>query len=482
MECPQPQASGLRADSRRQSRRSSLGTVIDAVQDAFATGRLPPADGGLPFESIDEKGGAEKWPAEGAGDTPVADAPQDLPTAPLTSTEKLRRALKCGGLSSHGWLAVRVLVWSVMVLITANHSIVQKWSLTGSAGEPLKSKYCPPTSFFVISILIAVISWVAALATGGKRDLRQCFDIRGILLMAPGALGLVLSEITGLYALKGMSPIVFSLVLQTRLIVIAIVSRLLLKRRIKLVQWTISFALIFSVMSFVFFDDLISAKSGAGGSQNTLEGFLLTIFGYFLGSVFYSVYVDWAMKKQKKSFPVQISQLRLTCVVAHGISVLAIFGATDYWAYGFFGGADGGWDYKVWVMVFFFVFREFVYSFVLKFLDAMWKAFGASLSMSVCYIEDVAIFQRKPFNLGMFMTVLAVASEVASYAVSKLEPKPKEAKQQAAPLATHIQIEEAQAAKNRSGAAEEGIELESTASLKQTESKARSRRDSNRRQ
>lgn len=100
--------------------------------------------------------------------------------------------------------------------------------------------------------------------------------------------------------------------------------------------------------------------------------------------------------------------------------------------YGFLGGRDGGWTYRLVLLMGFYFLREMFTMLCLKRFDALIKNLcnaGASLAT---YVLAVTILEQKTFvlkrDLKTLLLILVVIMEVFAYSLSKrYKPEPKKA-------------------------------------------------------
>eukprot|EP00920_Eleutheroschizon_duboscqi_P040245 GHVT01096486.1.p1 GENE.GHVT01096486.1~~GHVT01096486.1.p1 ORF type:complete len:432 (+),score=57.27 GHVT01096486.1:752-2047(+) len=310
-------------------------------------------------------------------------------------------------------LLVKCTVWFVFLLINAFNPAVAKFSYSLDDGSSGKKKYATTTVTTISFVISFAIAQILSVVMYGVQSWKDCYNIRGILWIAPVSIGYSISEFLGLFALSMVSPIVYSIIRKARLLFTVIFARVLLGRKRSTVQWLVVIALTIAILGFTLFG---FSDPKAAGVQIDLLGVILVICNILL-SVLNSLYADWVYKKLKFPMIVQICQGRITSAIASLIVAVTHISVEGWWQYGFFGGPEGGWDWRVGILVMWFVFRDWISTFILKNLDAVWKALASAAAVVIVYILDTTLFSKTKPNATLFCIIAVVAVDVLLFAI-----------------------------------------------------------------
>ncbi len=243
---------------------------------------------------------------------------------------------------------------------------------------------------------------------------KACFNWRNILKFAPCSLMWVSGDFMEMMASSGLDPAVYIVLTQLRLVLTAIVALFMLGTRQNKLQWIMLACLTLSVMVFKL------DGNGEGGWPMVP---LLCTLGKVALSVIAGVYGEKMFKGIKQPFPVQLCNFTITAVpiAALYLPILApAFDETNIFRYGPFGGPDFGFDYRTWVVIFFYVFREWVTNICVKRFSAVVKNICNAVAPLAAYVLQFAILQTKVFEIAKLFIILVVILEVTNYSFAKV--------------------------------------------------------------
>lgn len=239
----------------------------------------------------------------------------------------------------------------------------------------------------------------------GLAELRRISLLSSLRYGVPGALYAINNNIF-LYILTRMSPAVFQLLLNSRVVWTGLAFRWFMGRHLTRRQWIASFSLLFGcVLSQL---DSVTDKEGAIVS---LAGLALTAF-YCAVSVSASVYNELLMKTEP-SLHVANIQLYAFGVLFNGVGLLVQGSGADS------GSFFAGWSLpSTWIIATFQVVIGLLISRVMKNFDSIMKIFCVACSNLVVY--GVSVFLgTQPFTL-LFLASFAIVS-VSGYRYSTPE-------------------------------------------------------------
>lgn len=243
---------------------------------------------------------------------------------------------------------------------------------------------------------------------------KACFNWRNILKFAPCSLMWVSGDFMEMMASSGLDPAVYIVLTQLRLVLTAIVALFMLGTRQNKLQWIMLACLTLSVMVFK-----LDGKGEGGWPMVPL----LCTLGKVALSVIAGVYGEKMFKGIKQPFPVQLCNFTITAVpiAALYLPILApAFDETNIFRYGPFGGPDFGFDYRTWVVIFFYVFREWVTNICVKRFSAVVKNICNAVAPLAAYVLQFAILQTKVFEIAKLFIILVVILEVTNYSFAKV--------------------------------------------------------------
>jgi hypothetical protein len=139
-------------------------------------------------------------------------------------------------------------------------------------------------------------------------------------------------------------------------------------------------------------------------------------------SVLCGVYGEKVLKGIHQPFPVQLFNILIVSIPASAILIPAfapVFDSTDIYKYGPFGGPDFGFDYRAWVVLFFYVFREWITNICVKRFSAVVKNICNAVAPLAAYVLQFAVLRTKEFQLAKIFIILVVILEVTNYSLAK---------------------------------------------------------------
>jgi len=275
-----------------------------------------------------------------------------------------------------------------------------------------KILYAKNTPIALNKLLTLVLMNMVALLVDGMRGVRLCWQPRCLAIF--GMIGVVyaLGDFLEMLSMAKLSGGVYQVLLQTKLLITALMCMWLKGTGQTPLQWHVLFSMFLSVSAFVLVD-----QGGDGGSSALPIMAVLTV----LMKVAVSCYCAVLSEKYLKAFSdmplyAKISGLSLTWAIA---SLLLCMTEKQVARQGFF----AHWDHVTWWVTASFVIKTVSTMYLLQALDSVQKNIGEALALIVIYLSQVAIAGfSEAFDLSVFLLAVLVVILVKTYLIS---PKPK---------------------------------------------------------
>mmetsp|Transcript_7651 Transcript_7651/g.16444 ORF Transcript_7651/g.16444 Transcript_7651/m.16444 type:complete len:498 (-) Transcript_7651:569-2062(-) len=337
--------------------------------------------------------------------------------APPARSDAPAKQIPAASSSNRGSL-MKAGLFVFFILTRALHPLLIDASKTD--GKILYAKNTPVAMNKVITV---VIMNLAALAFGGVKGLRQCWQPQSLLVF--GMIGVIyaLGDFLEMLSMSSLSGGVYQVLLQTKLLITACMLWWLKGSRQTSLQWHVLFAMFLAMSAFVLVDMDSSASGGGGGiSSLPLGGVTCTLL-----KVAVSCYCAVLSEKYLKAYkdlpiPAKISGLSTTWALA---SMMVCLSERQVREEGFF----AHWDQVTCFVTLSFVVKTVSTMYLLQALDSVQKNIGEALAVVVIYVSQVALpGMDKSFELSVFLLALLVVICVRTYLLSgakKDAEKPK---------------------------------------------------------
>lgn len=249
--------------------------------------------------------------------------------------------------------------------------------------------------------------------TGPLGYIKQIFQKNVLLPFCPAAAGWALADIMEVLAMGGVDPTLYCLLTQSRLVMTAIFSFFILRRKLLAIQWMSLCSLTMTLIVYALLKNQ--------GSSQTTE--LLALGGLFtkcLLSVSCGVYGEKVLKSTGTPFLVQLSAIMTMEIVPWSILFMTMAYIFDWLPFdrGFFGGIDFGWDYRTVICCCFYVCRDFNTHLVVKKFDSIVKNIIYSVSALTTYLLEVYVFNDAQGSLIVWFLIGIVIFEVTNYSLA----------------------------------------------------------------
>jgi len=279
-----------------------------------------------------------------------------------------------------------------------------------------KILYAKNTPIVMNKILTVVLMNVCALVGGGLDGVRLCWQPRCMAVF--GLIGAIyaLGDFLEMLSMSKMSGGVYQVLLQSKLLITALMCWWLKGSRQSSVQWHVLFAMFLSTSAFVLVDQ--GSSSSGGPSSLPLFGLVCVLL-----KVAVSCYCAVLSEKYLKAFSdlplfAKISGLSTTWALA---SVLLCGTEPKVVQDGFF----AHWDGATVLVTLSFVVKTVSTMYLLQALDSVQKNIGEALAVIVIFLMQVS-FMDKAFELSVFLVAVLVVALVKTYLIAPKAQKPKE--------------------------------------------------------
>lgn len=219
-----------------------------------------------------------------------------------------------------------------------------------------------------------------AFAYGGMSEVYTCFDREVLWVMLPCGFLFSIADTSEILAQGGIDPTTYIVLSQARLLLTALLMRVSVGTGQSPLQWLDLVNLTFLIIVFQMMpNDFVTTKAkGATVKDNAAMGVIMT-----MAKVLLSVYAGVAQQKAMQgnspggrvSFIAQVTAQQVCGIPAILLALPLCSNVRDtpMGVYGFWGGPDGGWDYRTWLVVFAYTFKNYFVSLVIKRFDALIK-------------------------------------------------------------------------------------------------------------
>ena len=86
--------------------------------------------------------------------------------------------------------------------------------------------------------------------------------------------------------------------------------------------------------------------------------------------------------------------------------------------YGWWGGPQFGWDFRTWILQFFYVFRSCTANYCVKQFNAVVKNICNALAPLMVYVLQVTILHEKVADLTKLVLIVVVVLDVTNYTIA----------------------------------------------------------------
>jgi len=285
-----------------------------------------------------------------------------------------------------------------------------------------KILYARNTPVAMNKVLTVLLMNLMAYAVDGMKGVRSCWQPQCLAIF--GMIGTIyaLGDFLEMLSMSSLSGGVYQVLLQTKLLITALMIWWLKGSKQTPLQWHVLCAMFLAMSSFVLVDMDTSGKGGAGALP-------LGAVTCVLLKVAVSCYCAVLSEKYLKAYAnmplyAKISGLSTTWALA---SMALCMTEGKVATHGFF----AHWDGMTWLVTLSFVVKTVSTMYLLQALDSVQKNIGEALAVIVIYISQVTLpSMGKSFELSVFLLAVLVVTLVKTYLLST--PKKTAAKDEKA--------------------------------------------------
>ena len=311
-----------------------------------------------------------------------------------------------------------MVIFVVFVLSRALHPMVIDYSKVD--GKMLYSKNSPA---IMSQLLSMVFVNMVALKEEGLAGVKACWAIpKGASVFITIGLWYAFGDFLEMLSMGAMSGGVYQLLLQSKLLITAIMMKQLKGTSQSELQWNVLFAATLAISAFVMVDSG-SSNSDAG---IPLMGVLMVLFKVGV-SCYAAVLSDAKLKGfSHMSMSAKLSVMSLARVIA-SIAIAAVMEPDVQPSYnrsaaGFF----DHWSVATWIVTLSFTSKSLITLYLLKSLDGIQKNVGEALAVIVIFLGQIAagssVFDLCAFLLAVLVVILVRIYGLAGKVKAKSEP------------------------------------------------------------
>jgi hypothetical protein len=250
-----------------------------------------------------------------------------------------------------------------------------------------------------------VFPWGIALAFayGGVNEIWTCFNPEVLWAMLPCGFLFSIADTSEILAQGGIDPTTYIVLSQARLLLTALLMKWSVGTGQTSLQWMDLVNLSFLIIVFQMLpNDFVTTKAkGATVQDQAMMGVIMT-----MAKVLLSVYAGVAQQRAMQgnspggrvSFIAQVTAQQVCGIPAIllALPLCSSVRGTPLTVFGFWGGPDGGWDYRTWAVVCAYTFKNYFVSLVIKRFDALIKNICNAGACLLTYFWATSVTHKLP--------------------------------------------------------------------------------------
>jgi hypothetical protein len=286
--------------------------------------------------------------------------------------------------------------------------------------------FVPEVQVFVECFCSLVFFWLVTAVVSGKDGLWKCVAWDRLKTTSLIAVFYALGDIIELMAIAKTNSSYYMVIGQVKLMITAMLSKLILGRGQSSAQWILLFAITVATVEYCLL--LITRDEGQQKDGIDASGLILCLVKVGLASV-NAVLTERAFKKAPgEPIWVNQAQLKLCSLPVTALFVLLqsiIFcesmrpGECLFYDVGIF----HGWNVRVACLLSYQVFNAVIIGLVYKHVNAVVKYLAYAQSLWITYLMDIVLRDNaQAFNLEVFGVIVLLVLLVIAYSLAKLAP------------------------------------------------------------
>jgi len=305
-------------------------------------------------------------------------------------------------------------IFIVFVLSRALHPMVIDYSKVD--GKMLYSKNSPAIMSQLLSmVFVNFLAWQEE----GMKGVKACWAIpQGASIFIVIGLWYAFGDFLEMLSMGAMKGGVYQLLLQSKLLITAVMMMQLKGTKQSDLQWSVLVAATLAISAFV----MVDSGSSGGDSGIPLMGVAMVLFKVGV-SCYAAVLFDAKLKGfSSMSMSAKLSLMSLSRVIA-SVFIAAVMEPEIQPSYkmsavGFF----DHWTTATWIVTLSFTSKSLITLYLLKSLDGIQKNVGEALAVIVIFLGQIAA-GSSVFNLCAFLLALLVVMLVRIYGLAgKVKP------------------------------------------------------------
>lgn len=333
---------------------------------------------------------------------------------------------------SGGWkmfLLSGVLLFT-FVAIQANENVVKTASKVKVPGEKsLQFGYDPGSVVVAVTFISGILANFVAFLHRGVEGLKNCWDWRFMVRMAPGSMLFTVGQILKFVALKYLATDIMVLMDQGQLVLLAIFSRIFLGRHYSLAQWCLLANIMFLMMLYM----RLRTEESMGESKGLLVG-ASVMFVCILVSVAGSLFMEYLLKgggdEKVRSYWEQKALMAVPDFTVSVIWMVAVspfipgIGNPDKSVANFF----AGWTSVTWLVAFMMMVKLWLSGLIAKVLDSVIRQLGSSMGVLMIYVEELILpppfgHPDSKFKFDTFVGLIGVLMTMGAFSLDAGQQK-----------------------------------------------------------
>lgn len=294
------------------------------------------------------------------------------------------------------------LIFVVFVFSRALHPMIIDWSKHDGALD--YSKNSPAVMSQVLSLVFVNC---VAFKDEGMEGVRKCWKFQGASIFLIIGLWYAFGDFLEMCSMGSMKGGLYQLLLQSKLLITAIMLRYFKGTEQTELQWQVLVALTLSISAFVMVD---SDSSSDGNHELPMMGIVMVLFKVAV-SCYAAVLSDTKLKSfSDMSMSAKLSQMSLARVIASlviatamepGIEPSLHLDAKPFFYH---------WDLATWAVTVSFCSKSLITLYLLKVLDGIQKNVGEALAVIVIFVGQIAggssVFDQCSCLLSLVVVIL----------------------------------------------------------------------------
>lgn len=343
---------------------------------------------------------------------------------PLIDTMCKETPARAGGRTAK---ILKFTLLAVFVATRALHPMLIDWSKEGG-----KIRYGKTTPVVMNKIITVSLMNAVAFAYGGTKGVAECWQPKYLFVFGMIGAMYAMGDYLEMLSMSSLSGGVYQTLLQSKLLITAIMLWWIKGTKQSKLQWHVLFAMFLAMSSFVIMDQDSKKASSGGGSSFPPLGAVFSVMLKVAVSCYCAVLSEKYLKAHS-DMPLyaKISGISFTWAI---ISVLISLCDQGIVQKGFF----AHWNGITCLVTLSFVCKTVLTMSLLQALDSVQKNIGEALAVLAIYISQASM--EGGFELSIFLVAILVVALVKTYGLSSPKKSTLAHGQKLVPMAKRVEI------------------------------------------